>query len=188
MRIPALAIGSVLLLLGLWPLIGSDPVAYIVREWPVVAAIGTAASFLFLVFLKVRRRNREAAYIGEAIVRSKKRGWLWTWTCLLAALVATIVFDLSGVEFGALAGLAVFVGCAIDDAMSGVDGLYLLLVAAALVAAIVVLANFHQQSMAEIARSFPRLPYFASAVSACGLGLMIRSLLTRRWRINEESE
>lgn len=105
---------------------------------------------------------------------------------MLAALVATI-FELSGVEFGALARLAVFVGCVIDDAMSGVGGLYLLQVAAALVAAIVVLANFHQQSVAEIVRSFPRLPYFASAVATCGLAL-VRSLVIRRWRVNEQSE
>ena len=177
-------IGTILLAFSVLPLVGLDPLDYIIRRWPIAAVAGTAAVGVLLIVVRVYNRNLDPAIDGSR-AKEERRSRIVTWALLLAALAATIVFDLTGLGFGALAGLAVFVGCVIDD-FSGIDGLHLLLVASALFVASFAVSYVSDESLVELARS-TRLPYFASATGICGLCLVMRSLVTGQWRPNENT-
>lgn len=104
----------------------------------------------------------------------------------MALHIATIVFDLSSLGFGAAMGFALFLASLIENHLSGTDGLYAIAGSAALFAASTAVAHLSGQSLIDYIDdvrhvSMHRLPYFATAIGVLGACLVVRSIVTGRW-------
>lgn len=113
----------------------------------------------------------------------------FTYAALTTMVIALVVFDLSLIGFGVVAGVGFFAASAIEDGFSGREGLYLLFGAAVLFLASYGLAYWYNESFTEFAntnfRYLQRVPFFAVVAGVWGLCLVVQSLITGRWLGNK---